>query len=261
MSLKPLIKWSGGKSDEINKFEQYIPNDYDTYIEPFVGAGAVYFHLNPNKAVINDIHPELIDFYKNIKQGKINDIYEFMNEHPNTEEEYYNIRDNFEIKNTFDNACRFYYLRKTCFRGMMRYNKDMKFNIPYGKYKKINYEDLKNENYEILLKRTKIFNKDFNYIFDNFNNEDNFMFLDPPYDSKFSNYGYCIFNEDKHKELFNQFENTKNKCLLIIGKSDFIENLYNDYIVDSYDKKYKFKLYNNRIDDKINNEHLIIKNF
>ncbi|MEI7669066.1 MAG: DNA adenine methylase, partial [Pseudomonadota bacterium] len=62
--LKPLIKWSGGKSDEIKMFEKYFPEHYSTYIEPFVGGGSVYFYLNPVKAVISDVHKELIDLYK-----------------------------------------------------------------------------------------------------------------------------------------------------------------------------------------------------
>jgi DNA adenine methylase len=260
-NIKPLIKWSGGKSDEIKHFIQYIPSDYDTYIEPFIGGGSVYFYLFPNKAVISDVHTELIDFYQSIREGKSNEIYEFMNTHPNNEETYYTIRDNMSIHNTLDNAKRFYYERKTCFRGMLRYNKSGKFNIPFGKYKTINYSDLKNKDYEILLNRTEILNKDFNYIFENYNNDNNFMFLDPPYDSEFTDYGYCQFGKKEHERLAYLFKNTKIKCLMIIGKTKFIEDLYKDYIIDEYDKKYKFKLYNNRIGDEINVKHLIIKNF
>ena len=90
-SLKPLIKWSGGKSDEISKFISYIPTNYDTYLEPFIGGGAVYFHLNPKKATITDVHKDLVDFYKSIKDGKGNDIYTFMQNSPNNEETYYKI--------------------------------------------------------------------------------------------------------------------------------------------------------------------------
>ena len=63
-SLKPLVKWSGGKSDEIKQFEKYIPLVFDTYLEPFIGGGSLYFHLSPQKSVISDVHSELIDFYK-----------------------------------------------------------------------------------------------------------------------------------------------------------------------------------------------------
>lgn len=259
--LTPLIKWSGGKSDEIKMFEKYFPDSYNLYIEPFIGGGSVYFYLNPDNAVINDIHKELIDLYQSIGEGESDKIYEFMENNPNDEETYYKIRDEMIINDKLDSAKRFYYQRKTCFRGMLRYNKNGKFNIPFGRYKTINYKDLKNKDYELLLNKTQILNKDFNYIFENYNDENNFMFLDPPYDSEFTDYGYCQFGKKEQEELATLFKNTKIKCLMIIGKTKFIEDLYKDYIIDEYDKKYKFKLYDNRIGDEINIKHLIIKNF
>lgn len=259
--LKPLIKWSGGKTDEIKQFISYFPENYNLYIEPFVGGGSVFFYLQPTKAVINDVHTELIDFYNSIKNNYINDIYEFMNLNSNNEETYYKIRNDMIVKNELDNSKRFYYLRKTCFRGMLRYNKNGKFNIPFGKYKKINFDDLKNKNYEKILKNTEIYNKDFEYIFEKYNDSNNFMFLDPPYDSEFTDYGYCKFGKEEQLKLYKLFSTTKIKCLMIIGKTDFIENLYKEYIVNEYDKKYKFKLYAGRINDNINNKHLIIKNY
>ena len=270
VKLKPLIKWSGGKTDEINKFKEYIPDKYDTYLEPFIGGGAVYFYLSPKKAVISDVHPELIDLYKAVKNKKSKEIYKFMEKHPNEEKIYYEIRDKMEIKSYLDSAKRFYYQRKTCFRGMLRYNNSGKFNIPFGRYKTYNYENLKDIRYEKLLSNTEIECKDFSYIFENYNNSNNFMFLDPPYGSEFTNYGYCSFGKDEHKSLAECFKKTKIKCLMIIGKTPFIEELYsgsfsrttgiNDkkYIIDEYDKKYRFKLHSGRIGDEINTKHLII---
>jgi len=259
--LKPIVKWSGGKSDEIKMFEKYFPENYDKYIEPFVGGGSVYFYLNPKSAVISDVHTELIDMYKSIGEGKMSEIYDFMKVTPNDEQTYYRVRDEMEIKSALDNAKRFYYQRKTCFRGMLRYNKNGKFNIPFGRYKTINYSDLENKEYEQLLGRTEILNKGFEYIFENYNNENNFMFLDPPYDSEFTDYGYCQFGKKEQEKLAELFKNTKIKCLMVIGKTKFIEDLYNEYIVDEYDKKYKFKLYDNRVGDEINTKHLVIKNY
>ena len=259
--LKPLIKWSGGKSDEIKMFEKYFPKHYTKYIEPFVGGGSVYFYLNPIDAVISDVHTELIDLYKSMGDGKGKEIYEFMKGSPNDENTYYKIRDEMKVDNELDVAKRFYYQRKTCFRGMLRYNKHGKFNIPFGKYKTINYSELTNKDYEILLNRTEILNKGFEYVFENYNDENYFMFLDPPYDSEFTDYGYCQFGKEEQKKLASCFKNTKIKCLMIIGKTKFIEELYNGYIVEEYDKKYRFKLYNNRIGDEINTKHLVIKNY
>ena len=261
MRLKPLIKWSGGKSDEIKLFEKYIPANYDTYLEPFIGGGSLYFYLSPKKSVISDVHTELIDLYSCIGEGKTKDIYDFMATNPNDEETYYKIRDKMEIKEKLDNAKRFYYQRKTCFRGMSRYNKSGKFNIPFGKYTNINYSDLQNKDYETLLSRTEILNKGFEHVFENYNSADNFMFLDPPYDSEFTDYGYCKFGKEEQKKLAELFKETKIKCLMVIGKTKFIEELYKDYIVDEYDKKYKFKLYAGRVGDEINTKHLVIKNY
>uniref|UniRef100_A0A6C0LKV1 site-specific DNA-methyltransferase (adenine-specific) n=1 Tax=viral metagenome TaxID=1070528 RepID=A0A6C0LKV1_9ZZZZ len=260
-SLKPLVKWSGGKTDEIKIFSKYFPEDYDIYIEPFVGGGSVYFYLNPDNAVISDVHSELIALYKCIGNGDGQAIYDFMGNTPNDEATYYNVRDVMEIHSELDIAKRFYYQRKTCFRGMLRYNKDNKFNIPYGRYKTINYTELLNKEYETLLHRTEIYNSKFEVIFEKYNDEKNFMFLDPPYDSEFTDYGYCKFDKEEHIKLANLFKSTKIKCLMIIGKTRFIEELYDGYIVEEYDKKYKFKLYNNRIGDEINTKHLVIKNY
>ena len=260
-ALKPLIKWSGGKGDEIKMFEKYFPEKYNKYIEPFVGGGSVFFYLGPNNAVISDVHTELVDLYKNIGNGNGKEIYEFMKQMPNDENTYYKVRDEMEINNALDSAKRFYYQRKTAFRGMMRYNKHGKFNIPFGRYKTINYNALINKDYETLLGKTEILNKDFNYLFENYNDENNFMFLDPPYDSEFTDYGYCQFGKNEQVNLANLFKNTKIKCLMVIGRTPFIEELYNGYIVAEYDKKYRFKLYNNRIGNEINTTHLIIKNY
>lgn len=258
--MKPIVKWSGGKKDEIKMFQDHIP-EYDTYIEPFIGGGSLYFHLAPKKAVIADVHDDLIAFYKSIKDGKSLEIYEFMKENPNEEKVYYKVRDEMEINDELDKAKRFYYQRKTCFRGMLRYNKKGKFNIPYGRYKTCNCEDLKNKGYEDLLKNTDIIHGSFTEVFEKYDNEDNFMFLDPPYDSEFTDYGYCKFGKEEHKQLAECFKKTKNKCLMIIGKTDFIVELYDGYIKGEYDKNYKFKIHSKRVGKEIDTKHLVIKNY
>ena len=262
--LSPIIKWSGGKSDEIKHFEKYFPplQEINTYLEPFVGGGSVYFYLKPNKSVISDIHPELINFYKVLSvEGNSQKIHEFMENNENDEKTYYYIRDEFKTTDELTKSQRFYYLRKTCYRGMLRYNSQGKFNIPFGKYKTINYNDLLNNDYQQLLSNTEILNKDFEYIFTNYNDENNFMFLDPPYDSEFKDYGYCNFGREQQEKLSKLFKTTKIKCLMIIGKTDFITELYRDYIVEEYDKKYKFKIHSGRVGDEIDTKHLVIKNY
>jgi len=268
--LKPLVKWSGGKQDEISHFASYLPGGSNApfsreemahYIEPFAGGAATYFHLRPRQAILSDVHSELVDFYSEISKGNAQEIYNFMTEHPNDEDMYYRVRDQIQVTSPIENACRFYYLRKTCYRGMMRYNKKGGFNIPYGRYKTINYEELKNTEYAELLSGAKITCEGFEEIFARYDDPANFMFLDPPYDSVFTDYGYCKFGEKEHRKLAECFKTTKNKCLMIIGKTPLITELYGDYIVEEYEKKYKFKLHSGRVGDEINAIHVIIKNW
>ncbi|ABT14798.1 DNA methyltransferase [Paramecium bursaria Chlorella virus NY2A] len=260
--MKPIVKWSGGKSDELKRFEEYIPSDCSTFIEPFAGGAATFFHVGERfeNRVISDVHTELIALYRAIADGRSREIYDFMKTHANDEKTYYEVR-NWRPEDYVGVANRFYYLRKTCFRGMMRYNRNGGFNVPFGRYKTYNFEDILDEKYHILLKDTTILEKSFDYIFETYNDIDNFVFLDPPYDSVFTDYGYCSFGKEEHIRLANHFKSTKNKCLMIIGATDFIRDLYDGYIVDEYDKKYRFKLHSGRVGDEINTKHLIIKNY
>jgi DNA adenine methylase len=259
--MKPIIKWSGGKHDELEKIRKHIPEKFDVYLEPFLGGGSVFFDVEPDRAVVGDVHKELVDFYNSLKKGKGNDIHEFMKDHPNTSEEYYKVRDQMTISSELDSAKRFYYLRKTCYRGMLRYNKKGKFNIPYGRYKTCNYEDVKDQKYKNVFRNTTIVNESFENIFEKYNSKTNFMFLDPPYDSEFTDYGYCSFDKEKQEQLAKCFKETNIQCLMIIGKTDYISKLYEGYIVEEYDKKYRFKLHSGRVGDEINTKHLVIKNF
>jgi DNA adenine methylase len=253
LKLSPLFIWLGGKRSEIKKYIQYIPDDIDTYLEPFVGGGATFFHLNHNKNVISDVHTELTDFYQCIKNDEMENIHTFMTTQSNNKENYLQIRDHMEINSQLDNAKRFFYLRKTCFRGMSNYDKNGNFKVSYSHRETWNFTALQNEKYVDLLKNTTILNSSFEYIFENYNDPKNFMFLDPPYDCKITDYGYCAFGKDEHKKLAECFKNTNIRCLMVIGKTDFIEELYDGYIVEQYHKHYDF--------NKKNVIHLIIKNF
>ena len=260
--LQPLIKWGGGKNNEIKHFRKYYPSDYKVYIEPFVGGGSVFFDLEFNTNVISDVHPELINFYQQIQKGNALEIHGLVSNWKPDKKTYYYIRDEYIPNDELEKAAVFYYIRKTCFRGMLRYNKAGKFNIPFGYYDKINIDSMRSpERYEKIFKNSIIGCIGFQEIFDIFNSTDNFVFLDPPYDSTFTDYGYCQFNQKDHIELANLFKTTKNKCLLIIGKTDFIYELYKDYIIDQYFKRYQFKIYADRINKNIDNYHLVIANY
>lgn len=230
-------------------------------MEPFVGGGALLFYLKSKNNVINDTHAELINFYRQIQNGHSKDIYRLMCNSRNDESFYYYIRDEYKPNDDIERAYRFLYLRKTCYRGMLRYNKSGNFNVPFGWYKNFNFEELANRNYEFLLKNTEIYNTDFQEVMEKYDREDTFIFLDPPYDSKFNKYEVNSFSQEEHKRLADLFKSCKAKILMIIGKSDLIFSLYEDYIYGSYSKKYGFRIHSGRIGNEINNEHLIVKNY
>jgi DNA adenine methylase len=271
-SLKPMCKWSGGKRNEIPIFKEYYPKKFDRFIEPFAGGAAVFFELNfDGLNVINDIHPDLINFYKQISLGHSEEIYRLVKSFGVGEMEYYIVRGGgkklingetpFKPKNDIERAAQFYYLRKTCFRGMLRYNDKGEFNIPWGKYKTVNFEELKNKEYTDLLSRTDIMIGDYVKVFEKYNSNENFCFIDQPYDSVFNDYGFDNFNRQKQIELSEIFKTTQNKCLMVVGGSDFIRELYDGYIKFEYPKNYAFKIHSGRVSDEINVNHLVITNY
>lgn len=271
-SLIPLCKWSGGKRDEIKYFKQFYPTNFERYLEPFAGGAAVYFDLeHPGENVINDISPQLVNFYRQMANGHSREIYDLVTSWGVSEQDYYYVRGGgrklvkdaevFTPNNDIELAAQFIYLRKTCFRGMIRYNSDGKFNIPWGKYKSVNFDDLINPRYTSLLERTRIMEGDYSNVFDQYNSAENFFFIDQPYDSTFNDYGGDNFTRTNQIQLFEHFSNTKSKCLMVVGGSDFIRELYSDYIIHEYPKNYSFKIYGGRVGNEINVNHLVITNY
>lgn len=283
--MKPIIKYNGGKYKEIKLFLNYIPIKFDRYIEPFVGGGSVYFYINPKKAIINDVNERLINFYKEIKENytkikcEIDNLADIYNKNQeiykirkkankncrvknDNEELYYLIRDMFNdiTTSTYSKATQYFFINRTAFSGMIRYNKNGEFNIPFGRYKSLNSNHLSYE-HNILLKRTDIYKGDYSNIF-KLANKNDFMFIDPPYDCTFKDYGNNNnFNNNEQKELADNFKKLKCKALMIIGKTELIENLYKGgYIKAEYDKQYSVNV-KNRMKDINSVKHLIIANY
>ena len=282
--MKPILKYRGGKSKEIPKFISHIPTDYNNYIEPFFGGGAVYFFLEPSKSIINDINEKLFEFYVELKSeypkareqlNHLHELYEMNHReyktlkelspeervHNENENLYYKMRELFNYPSEeYLRSVVYFFINKTSYSGMIRYNKTGEFNVPFGRYTSFN-TNLITESHVNLLKRTEIHNKDYKEIFE-MANEDDFMFLDPPYDCVFNDYGNLEledgFNESEHERLAEEFKKLKCKALMIIGKTALTEKLYKDYIVDEYHKNYAVNIRNRFKNDKI---HLVIKNY
>ncbi len=285
--MKPILKYRGGKSSEIKYFAKYFPSDFDTYIEPFVGGGAVYFYLEHYKNIINDINTKLITFYRQLKcdykemrhqLDYLQELYEQnqveyqeqkavvgVNYVENKNEEfYYQMRDIYNYPNDkWLEGVIYFYINKTAYSGMIRFNKQGEYNVPFGRYKNFNTKLITDEHHELLTK-TDIYNTDFGEIF-KLAKPDDFMFLDPPYHKAvFNDYGNCVkshkneFTEEEHKRLAGEFKQLKCRALMVISKTKLTCELYKDYIVDEYRKNYSVNI-RNRFKNKA--KHLVIINY
>lgn len=283
--MNPMIKYRGGKSKEILHFTKNMPEKYARYIEPFLGGGALYFYLQPEKAIINDINYRLYSFYKEMQENypeirrQLNKLqreyeqnqsdYEALKaKNPEKRVEnknealYYFLREAFNHKrNTeYSDAVVYFFINKTAYSGMIRYNANGEYNVPFGRYKNFNTKLITDEHFK-LLQRTEIYNYDYSRIFEMADSED-FIFLDPPYDCIFSDYGNESykdgFGEEEHRRLAADFKNLSCKALLVIGKTPLTEELYGSYIVEEYDKSYAVNI-RNRF--KADAKHIIVTNY
>ena len=282
--MKPIIKYRGGKSKEINNFIEFIPNQYDRYIEPFAGGAALFFYLAPNAALINDINSRLVNFYSAVRENfdslkaeltrleltyRSNQMeYEQIkmkdkSRHVENKNEalYYLLRDMYNgiIEKKYLDATLYYFINKTSYSGMLRFNSKGEFDVPFGRYKNFNTQ-LVSEEHSELLKRTEITNEDYSEIFNRCTVND-FVFLDPPYDCIFTDYGNIEqngFTEDNHRRLAQDFRNLESRSLMVIGKTPLTEELYRPFIRAEYSKTYAVNI-RNRF--KSESTHLVVTNF
>ena len=275
--LNPMFKWTGGKRREIKLFQNFYPlfvkikAEY-TYVEPFVGGGAVYFDLNnlQGKNVINDFDSLLINFYEQFQQGNkelINELSRIskITNHDKLEKEYYHYRNmdrnkGLEKVSNTEKAIRFFIVNQLAFSGMRRFNSDGEFNVPFGHYKGLNSDVLSSKEHYALLNNTKIMNCDFERVMRKYDEPKTFQFIDSPYTRVFKTYSANNeFGVEDHKRLAKTFKEVKNaSIMIIIDKSELTMELYNDYIKHSYPLKYGVNI-KNRFSQAV--EHLVICNY
>lgn len=283
--MKPMIKYRGGKSKEIPFFKSFIPERFDTYYEPFLGGGAVYFSVAPEKAVLNDINTGVMTFYREVKDRypemrrqldllqeeyeKNQKAYETLKkEHPDDRVEnrnenlYYVLRDMFNHKTEpeYLDSVLYFFINKTAYSGMIRYNAHGEYNVPFGRYKNFNTRLITDEHHK-LLQGADLKCGDFSALFE-MATEDDFMFLDPPYDCIFNDYGNITFangfDEAEHRRLAAEYRKLKCKALMVIGKTPLTEELYADFIKGEYEKSYAVNI-RNRF--KSEAKHIIVTNY
>lgn len=251
---KPFVKWAGGKRQIIDMLIKYAPREFNTYYEPFVGGGALFFELSPKKGVINDSNEELINVYKCLcDEDKFKKMCSVLNhyEKEHNEEFYYEIRNKDRNKNTYNKladytkAARTIYLNKACFNGLYRVNSKNEFNVPFGKKNKVNTYDGSNlitvSNY-LTLNNIKICNEDFEKSVKTAKKGD-FVYFDPPYDSNtstFNSYTEEGFGKEEQKRLAKVFKELDKKGVYVMLSNHntvLVNELYKDYNIHVIEAK------------------------
>ncbi|MCL4477688.1 MAG: DNA adenine methylase [Deltaproteobacteria bacterium] len=235
---KPFVKWAGGKRQIIDILLENSPDTFGTYIEPFIGGGALLFALMPENAIISDINSELIIAYKTIKTH-VNKLIKSLSKHKNEKEYFYAIRAKKAYRSDIIKTSRFIYLNKTCFNGLYRENSKGEFNVPFGEYERPNIVDKENlftVSVYLNSANVKILNQDFRKVLLNARERD-FVYLDPPYHplnntSSFTKYTREDFNKHDQEELSDIYSKLdKRGCYVMLSNSNtkFIKQLYKGY--------------------------------
>ncbi|MCC5635297.1 DNA adenine methylase [Nostoc sp. CHAB 5844] len=240
---RPFLKWAGGKSRLIQQYIPYLPKFYQTYYEPFLGGGAVFFHLQPTTAILTDINAELITTYWCVRD-KVEDLISLLQEHKSrhSRDYYYSVR-SYQSMNDLEQAARLIYLNKTCYNGLYRVNSQGQFNVPLGSYKNPNIcqENLLRAASKAL-SSCEIKQADFVNVLNYANSSDDFVFCDPPYHpisntSYFTGYNGNSFSEQDQIRLRDVCaELAKRSVKVIVCNSDceFIREIYREINFNIY---------------------------
>lgn len=191
----PFLKWPGGKRWFVQNHSDLLPGNYNRYIEPFLGGGAVFFYLQPNQAILGDINADLISAYQALKTNWrfVKRSLEY-HHRMHCKKHYYHIRG----KNptlSLQQASRMIYLNRTCFNGIYRVNTNGQFNVPIGTKTDVIMDS---DNFEILsqlLANTEILHADFETLI-NEAQENDLIFADPPYTVRHNMNGFIKYNEN-----------------------------------------------------------------
>ncbi len=266
MSAKPFIKWVGGKTQLLPEIRQRYPENITRYCEPFVGGGAVLFDVlqtfHPDEVLINDINPELINLYENIRDNcepLIQLLEHFQTEYLETPEAdrqdlYLGKRTTYNHfilernpEHNLEKAALFIYLNKTCFNGLYRVNRNGLFNVPFNRARNPLICDSENlRECSLLLQNVQMHVGDYSYC-NGFIDANTFVYLDPPYrplteSSSFTSYNENGFSDAKQIELGNFITEIAHRGALVVASNsdphnaneqdEFFDNLYADFNIE-----------------------------
>lgn len=273
---KPFVKWAGGKRQLIPTLSKHFPKSYGTYFEPFLGGGAVLFHLlseNPNqKCSVSDLNSDLVLAYVTIRD-RVDELITSLKKHSKNyfqdkDSYYYQIRES-EPKDQIEKTSRLIFLNRTCFNGLYRVNSKGKFNVPLGRYSNpniVNEENLITISRVLQSRKISIKCKDFSSVLDDVKKDD-FVYFDPPYQpvsktANFTSYTNRDFNLEDLERLAEICQSLDSKgCSVVLSNSNTKE------VKSMFDKSWKIKeieanrSINSDSKKRTGHSELVIKNF
>ena len=276
--MKPIVKWVGGKHQLLDKIKERLPlyfnkYSYQKYYEPFLGGAAVLLDLNPTNSVVNDVNPELINMYVQVRDN-VEEVIKHLTTYDNQHEiwsepkdYYYTVREYFNTElgtNTAQQAARFIYLNKHCFNGLYRVNKKGQFNVPFnGKLSGWSADPDHLREVSTRLKDVDIRCGDYvDAVKDACPND--FVFFDSPYApltaTSFTDYTKEGFDYKDHVTLAALFRTLTNRgcfCMLTNHDTPLIRELYKDFRIEVVDVRRSI----NRKGDGRTGKEVIITNY
>jgi DNA adenine methylase len=249
--LSPFLKWAGGKSQLLETFEAYFPKSFGTYYEPFLGGGAVFFHLASKgritKAILSDLNKDLINCYLTVRD-RLDELLKRLKElqnHARDKEYFYEVvRPNFNkielqtgSEGDVEKTALLFYLNKTCYNGLYRVNQKDEFNVPWGRYKNPAIYDENNlRAIEQILKQSgiTIMCADYNEATKSAAAND-FVYFDPPYEpvsstANFTSYTAESFTWGDQEQLSRAYSELSDRvCFLMLSNSPRVEGLYSSH--------------------------------
>lgn len=238
----PFLKWAGGKRQLISQMDKFFPRNYNKYIEPFIGGGAVFFHLLPENSIISDNNPDLINCFNVIKED-VEGLIKSLKKHRYEKDYFYEIRaldrdhEKFAELSDVEKASRSIYLNKSGYNGLYRVNSKGFFNVPFGRHKNPKICDEVNlRTVSKALRNIEIYLGSFEICMD-FSEQDDFVYLDPPYHplsdtALFTSYTKSNFDKSSQIKLFEVFKQLDRRgCFIMLSNSysEFILDLYKDF--------------------------------
>ncbi len=273
---KPFVKWAGGKRQLIPTLSKHFPKSYGTYFEPFLGGGAVLFHLlseNPSqKCSVSDLNSDLVLSYITIRD-KVEDLIASLKKHSKNyfvdkSTYYYEVRGK-EPKDQIAKTSRLIFLNRTCFNGLYRVNSKGKFNVPLGRYSNpniVNEENLRTISRSLQSRKISIKCQDFSSVLDQAKKGD-FVYFDPPYQpvsktANFTSYTNRDFNLDDLKRLAELcYDLDSKECKVVLSNSNTKD------VKSFFDKSWKVKevevnrAINSDSKKRTGHSELVVKNF